>query len=497
MAFAVSVIGAGRPSLWYDEAATLSAATRSPGELWALLGNEDAVHGLYYWLLRGWFIVFPATEFWARVPSALAVGVAAAGVVVLGRQLSVRSVGVAAGVVFAVLPRTTWAGVDARPYALTIACAVWVTVLFVVAVERRRIGLWVAYAAALAAATLVNVIVVLVVAAHAVMVAGMPTSRRTTAAWLAAMAAATAAVVPFAATLAQQQDQIGWIWPISVVTLGQIAGEQYFPSVYSAGLRAVGPDQQQLTFEQLSLAVQAWARVAPLIVVVVALGVAAVLMRARATEVLGGRPRLLMRAAAAWILLPTAVLIAYSLIGRPVYQPHYLSFTTPALAMLIGVSVVVVGRDARRIGIILAVLGVAAAPNYVAQRGPYAKFGSDYSQVVDLVSTRAAPGDCLVVEDSGSPTMVDAVASALEGADGLRDVGRDRSAVELQSLFGSRLPVSASADTLRTCSVLWTVTARRSEVPGEAEVCRIAADLGFRRVERWQLNQTQVVRSVR
>lgn len=46
----------------------------------------------------------PGTEFWARVPSALAVGVAAAGVVVLGRQLCVRSVGVAAGIVFAVLP---------------------------------------------------------------------------------------------------------------------------------------------------------------------------------------------------------------------------------------------------------------------------------------------------------------------------------------------------------------------------------------------------------
>jgi len=477
-AFAVSVIGAGRPSLWYDEAATLSAATRSPGELWALLGNEDAVHGLYYWLLRGWFTVFPATEFWARVPSALAVGVAAAGVVVLGRQLSVRSVGVAAGVVFAVLPRTTWAGVDARPYALTIAGAVWVTVLFVVAVERRRSGLWVAYAAALASATLANVIVLLVVVAHAVMSAEMATSRRTKAAWVAATAAAITSIVPFVVTIAQQQGQIDWIWPVSVVTLGQVAGEQYFPSVYSTGLRVVGPDQQQFTSEQLSLAVHAWARVAPFIVVVVAVAVTAALMRGRATGVVGDRPRLLMRAAAAWIVVPTAVLIAYSLVGRPVYQPHYLSFTTPALAMLIGLCVVIVGRDARRIGVILAVLGVAAVPNYVAQRGPYAKFGSDYSAVADLVSTRAARGDCLLVEDAGSPTMVAAVTGALAGADGLRDVGRGRSAVELQSLFGSRVPVTASADELRTCSVVWAVIDRHRGLPGDAPVYRIPAELG-------------------
>ena len=52
-----------------------------------MLGNIDAVHGLYYLLMHGWFAVFPATEFWSRLSSSLAVGIAAAGVVVLGKQL--------------------------------------------------------------------------------------------------------------------------------------------------------------------------------------------------------------------------------------------------------------------------------------------------------------------------------------------------------------------------------------------------------------------------
>ena len=91
----VSAAGAARPSLWFDEAATISASTnRSLTELWRLLDNIDAVHGLYYFVMHGWFAIFPATEFWSRLSSCLAVGGAAAGVVVLGKQLSTRSVAV-------------------------------------------------------------------------------------------------------------------------------------------------------------------------------------------------------------------------------------------------------------------------------------------------------------------------------------------------------------------------------------------------------------------
>lgn len=76
----VCAAGAARPSLWFDEAATISGSTRSVPELWRLIHNVDAVHGLYYLVMHGWFAVFPATEFWSRLSSGLAVGAAAAGV---------------------------------------------------------------------------------------------------------------------------------------------------------------------------------------------------------------------------------------------------------------------------------------------------------------------------------------------------------------------------------------------------------------------------------
>src|SRR5262245_36347193 len=104
LATAVSLGGAGRPSFWYDGAATISASySRSLPQLWQMLSNVDAVHGLYYLLMHGWFAIFPATELWSRAPSGLAVGGAASGLVVLGKQFSSRTVAVSSGVVCGIL----------------------------------------------------------------------------------------------------------------------------------------------------------------------------------------------------------------------------------------------------------------------------------------------------------------------------------------------------------------------------------------------------------
>lgn len=105
-AMAVSAIWINRPSLWYDEAATISAASRPLPELWALVQNIDAVHGLYYLLMHGWLLLAAPSETFLRLSSVVAVGLAAAGVVVLGKQLSTRAVALTAAAVFAILPES-------------------------------------------------------------------------------------------------------------------------------------------------------------------------------------------------------------------------------------------------------------------------------------------------------------------------------------------------------------------------------------------------------
>lgn len=125
------------------------------------------MHGLYYLLMHGWFAVFPPTEFWSRLPSALAVGAAAAGVVVFAKQFSGRGTALCAGAVFAILPRVTWAGIEARSSALVVAVAAWLTVLVVAATRHNRARLWVSYALLLMVAILVNVNMVLLVLVYA------------------------------------------------------------------------------------------------------------------------------------------------------------------------------------------------------------------------------------------------------------------------------------------------------------------------------------------
>ena len=193
-----------------------------------MLGNIDAVHGLYYLLMHGWFVVFPATEFWSRLSSSLAVGIAAAGVVVLGKQLSTRPVALAAGVAFALLPRVTWAGIEVRSYALTMVAGVWLTVFCVAAVRRNGLRWWLGYAVLVILGTLLNVFLVLLVAVHAVVVAVLARSPKVLWRWAVVAAVAVGVVTPFLVFTQTQLFQVGWISPLSAYTVGEILQEQYF-----------------------------------------------------------------------------------------------------------------------------------------------------------------------------------------------------------------------------------------------------------------------------
>ncbi|OBB16582.1 hypothetical protein A5761_11705 [Mycolicibacterium setense] len=482
-AIVLSAAGAARPSLWFDEAATISAATRSVSQLWDLVGHIDAVHGLYYLGMHGWFAVFPATEFWSRFSSCLAVGGAAGGVVVLGRQFSSRTVSVCAGVLFAMLPRITWAGIEARSYSWSTLAAVWLTVLLVAAIRRDRTALWVSYGALLVVSTVLNIFVVLMVIPHALAVAMLCDRRRTRAGWAAVTTAAVLIVVPFISWCRSQSFQVGWISPLSLRTVAEVAMEQYF--------------DHSLSFALLAAAVL----IAPLLV-----------KRLRPTD--DGTRRLALLAAA-WVAAPTAVLLVYSAVSQPLYYPRYLCFTTPAMALLLAVCVVAVARSREWITAALAVFALAATPNYITvQRGPYAKEGMDFSQVADVISAHSSPGDCVIFDNTTSwkPGPIRPITAARPGAYAhLVDPGRGTQAPQRNRLWDQHLGIWGVADQVRRCTVLWTVTERDPSVPNRqsaphlqpgprldrAPAYQVPESMGFHIVERWQFNFAQVVKSTR
>jgi mannosyltransferase len=480
-AVAVSAAGAARPSLWFDEAATISASTRPLPDLWRMLGNIDAVHGLYYLLMHGWFTVFPATEFWSRLSSSIAVGLAAAGVVVLARRLSTRSVAVTAGVVFALLPRVTWAGLETRSYALTMVTGVWLTVLCLVALRRDRPRWWLAYALMASGATLLNVFSILLLPVHAVVALVMTESKGTRWRWaLAALAACTAAV-PFLFFTQTQLFQVGWISPLGTRTVGMMLVDQYFDRSWAVAV---------LSGLLIVVGLVAWRRA-------------------------GWRPRQLVAITLAWILLPTAAVLVYSVVREPIYYPRYLSFTAPAMAVLLGSCIVAVCRSSRTATtIVLVVLAIAATPNYLAQRGPYAKEGMDYSQVADVITRHAAPGDCLVMDNSTAwkPGPIRPLLAARPAAFAkLHDYGRGPTGIDRNLLWDAHIAVWLWAGRMPGCPAIWTVSERDEHVPDyergpslpggprleRAMAYQVPYRFGFRIVERWQFNFAQVTKSIR
>lgn len=481
-AVALCAAGAARPSLWFDEAATISAATRSIPQLWDLIGHIDAVHGLHYLGMHGWFAVFPATEFWSRFSSCLAIGGAAAGVVVLGRQFSGRTVSVCAGVLFAMLPRVTWAGIEARSYSWSTLAAVWLTVLLITAIRRDHRALWAAYGALLVVSTVLNIYVVLIVIPHAAALALLG-NRRARVRWAVVSTIAVLIVVPFILWCRSQSFQVGWISPLGLHTVTEVVLEQYFDHSVAFAL------------------VAAAMLIAPLVV-----------RRLRPTD---SAIRRLVVIAAVWVVAPTAVLLVYSAVAQPLYYPRYLCFTTPAMALLLAVCVVAVARSREWITAALAVFALAATPNYITvQRGPYAKEGMDFSQVADVIAAHSSPGDCIVFDNTTSwkPGPIRPITAARPAAYAhLVDPGRGKRAWQRNRLWDAHLGIWGVADQIRRCTVLWTVSERDRSVPSRqsgaalapgprldrAPAYQVPESMGFHIIERWQFNFAQVVKSTR
>ncbi|WP_102417602.1 glycosyltransferase family 39 protein [Mycobacterium sp. 4858] len=490
-AFATVVSGAWacRPSLWFDEGATISAAaSRTLAELWRLLSHIDAVHGLYYLLMHGWFALFPPTEFWSRAPSALAIGAAAAGVTVFTRQFSTRPVAVCAGVLFAVLPRTTWAGIEARPYAFAAAAAIWLTVLLVAAVRRNGTRVWVCYALALMLSILLNLNMVLLVPVYAVMVpllAPAKARKSPVIRWAISSTVAVAAMTPFLVFAHGQVWQVNWIYPVSWHYAFDIILRQYFDHSV------------------------------PFAICAAVLIVAAVGARLAGVHPPAGDVRRLLIVCAAWLVIPTALVVIYSAVSEPIYYPRYLIFTAPAMAVILAVCVVTLARRPWPIAGVVLACALAAVPNYLfIQRWPYAKEGWDYSQVADLIGSHAAPGDCLMVDNTvpWRPGPIRALLATRPAAfRSLIDVERGTYGPKVGSLWDGHVAVWLTTAKINKCPAIWTITNKETSLPdhqsgpslppgpafGRAPAYRFPSYLGFRIVERWQFHYSQVVKSTR
>jgi mannosyltransferase len=504
-AFVIAVAGSWIPSVWFDEAATISATQRSWPQLLQMLTSVDAVHGLYYAGMHVWFDLVGYTPFTLRLPSAIAVGATAALLVVLVRMMAPARTAIIAGLIFAVLPRTTWMGGEGRSYAFTALLAVAMTIAFLVAVRapsgRRR--WWILYGAVALVGIVTFLYVALLVIAHGVTLLLLTRAssrgrsfREWTAdvrvrRWLIVVGIAAAVILPFALLVAAQSAQVSWISPL---------GSQSWRDVF------IG----QWFYKNPLFAVVGW----PLI----ALGGYLAVRRRRAATTAPASlapptsPTSPTLAAVVfpWLTVPTVGLLLVSALGSPLYSPRYVAFATPAVAVLIAVALAPLGKRVfGRADLIVALVALAAiaAPHYVAQRMPEAKQHSSWSEVASFIAAeRTAPSAATSVT---APQAIiygpvrkhlAATTRVIEYAypaafDGLIDLKLKTPAAETGKLWETRYPLAEVTARLAGVDTVWLVTSTKQD--WRPSVTTALAAEGYAPDGEWAFTNVNVLRYTR
>ncbi|WP_115850300.1 glycosyltransferase family 39 protein [Thermasporomyces composti] len=153
----------GRPAFWLDEVATVQDASKPLPELLAFLRQRDAGLGPYYLAMHVW-LRFGEAEWWARLPSALAMVVAVVAATDVARRHAGQWAGLLAGFLLVLSPAATRYAHEARPYAFAIAFAVLAVWVLDHLDGRRR--WWAVYSGTVALLGLSHVVGLVTLVAH-------------------------------------------------------------------------------------------------------------------------------------------------------------------------------------------------------------------------------------------------------------------------------------------------------------------------------------------
>ncbi|WP_341830046.1 glycosyltransferase family 39 protein [Streptomyces liangshanensis] len=203
-----------RDSMWGDESVTYQLAHRGLSRIWHTTQHVDLVHALYYAVMHEIFGLFGGGLLTLRLPSVLAMSLAAAGVGLLGRRLAGPRAGLLAGLVFPLLPQIQQYAQEGRSYAMVCALVTWATYALVGSVAHRSRRRWVVYGSTLLLACLLHEFAVLALVAHGVTLIVSGAARPVLRAWSATAAAVVTGLLPLAVRSSGQAGQVSWIgWP--------------------------------------------------------------------------------------------------------------------------------------------------------------------------------------------------------------------------------------------------------------------------------------------
>ncbi|MET8828140.1 glycosyltransferase family 39 protein [Streptomyces sp. NPDC004610] len=198
-------------TLWGDEAVTYQLARRDLSQIWLTAQPVDLVHALHYAMTHEIFALFGAGLLTLRLPSVLAMSMAASGVGLLGLRLAGPRAGLLAGLVFPLLPQVQKYAQEGRSYALVCALVTWATYALVVSIPRCARWRWAVYGSTMLLACLLHQFAVLALVAHGVTLVVSRVPRPVLRAWSVAAGGVAAGLLPLAVVSAGQSEQVAWI----------------------------------------------------------------------------------------------------------------------------------------------------------------------------------------------------------------------------------------------------------------------------------------------
>jgi mannosyltransferase len=353
-------------SFWRDEIASVVFSKHSVRELLMVIDRDRSKVGLanmatYYLFLHFWLKLGEA-EAQVRLLSVVFGALTVIPVYFLARRLANWPAGLAAALVFALHPVVIHYAYEARGYSLAMLITASLTLLVLIATERRSAWPWLAYGVIGALGLYVHFFIALVIAAHA----GWVLAARRFPGWLSAAAVTLPLVVaaaPVPLIIRQYGGGHGWIADLSL---------------------------HQLWVTMISLSGG--------VLLLAALGLAAV-----------GAVALRRRDPGTWLSVATfAVPIVADVImsmWKPLLVARYLVICLPPFAVLAGVGIVSLPRWPLRAPAALraAAAVVVAAPLLLALPSAYAdQHGQDWRSLAAWIADDAAPGDRLLIRRWGA-----------------------------------------------------------------------------------------------
>ncbi|MDN3026096.1 glycosyltransferase family 39 protein [Streptomyces sp. S.PB5] len=394
LTIAVGLWGIRRQNtMWGDESVTYQLAHRDLSQIWLTAQHVDLVHALYYAVMHGLFGLFGGGLLTLRLPSVLAMSVAASGVGLLGLRLAGARAGLLAGLVFPLLPQVQKYAQEGRSYAMVCALVTWSTYALVVSVPHRSRWRWAVYGSTMLAACLLHEFAALALLAHGVTLVVSRVPRPVLRAWSAAAAGVVAGLLPLAVFSAGQSEQVSWI--------GAPVRLQYF-----------------------------------LVVAVVGVACALAPLRARG-------PVRLSALAVPILALPGLLLLIASLF-KPLFVDRYVLYSNIGIALLLGAWMDYFHRRQRSSRIAwIAVVAVLAAlvPSSLSLRTPQSR-SNDATAIAALVRTQGRPGDGVLYLPGKHRILT---AASPEDTRLLTDLALAQDPVSSNTLAGVELPAQAIA----------------------------------------------------